>query len=434
MRKISIILLSFLSIAAYSQTNTYSPYSRYGLGELVHPGLAANKAMGGTGIGLRLPNTLNYMNPASYTVQDTLSFIFDFGLYSNFTTYKTDSISSQDLRSSLDHIIIGFPITRWWKSSLGLVPYSRMGYDIKDLKFINYSLTKAENFELYYKGTGGINHFYLGNAFKLKNLSLGFNVNVLFGSLEQTHSYSTETDYIIPTTRSQQQTIRSTSLTFGAQYDIKFSDDLSVVVGGIFETRSRLVAENNLLVTNEYTFLDSLVDPYRGEPYGNLRSIDTIDYVNETNKNNHIPMKYGAGLSVNFKNRIILSADYSTQKWSDYKSLNVFDNLTDSKSLNFGLQYTPDDKAIRNYWKRIGIRAGYYSGNTYLKISDQQIKESGFTLGLRLPFKGNKSAFQLSYEYGKLGTTSHGLMQENYHMFNLGISLYDFWFVKSKYD
>lgn len=427
MRKILIIILSFLSFAAYSQTNTYSPYSRYGLGELSRQGLAFNKGMGGTGIALRLPNSINFLNPASYTVQDTLSFIFDFGLYSNFTNYKTTNSSAQDLKASLDHIVVGFPITKWWKSSLGLVPYSRMGYDIYN---------KSGLYDFTYKGTGGINKFYFGNAIKLNDLSIGVNFNYLFGSLEQTHSYSHiqyQKELIFPTERYQQQTIKSTSFTFGLQYNIKFSDDLSVVVGGIFENKSRLVSEGELLISNRFTITDTLINPYTGERYGTIPMLDTIEYANEKKKS-HLPMKYGAGLSVNFKNKLILSADYSTQKWSEYQSFNPFDNLVDSRYLNFGLQFTPDEKAIRSYWKRINFRAGFYTNNTYLNIANEQIKDYGLSFGLRLPFKGNKSAIQLSYEYGKRGTTDFNLVQENYHLVNLSISLYDFWFVQSKFD
>jgi hypothetical protein len=53
---------------------------------------------------------------------------------------------------------------------------------------------------------------------------------------------------------------------------------------------------------------------------------------------------------------------------------------------------------------------------------------------LRLPLKVNESAVKLLYEYDKRGTTNHNLLQENYHFINLSVSLYDFWFIQSKYD
>jgi hypothetical protein len=424
MRKLLIILFSLLSIAAFSQTNTYSPYSRFGLGDLSRQGTALNKSMGGTGIALRFPNSVNYINPASYSTMDTLSFLFDFGLYSNATTYKTSTIESNDLRSSIDHIIIGFPVTRWWKSSLGLVPYSRMGYDV-----LNYGGGMKYSF----KGTGGLNQFYFGNSFKIKELSVGFNYNMVFGSLEQTHSYASETDSkVMPTTRFQQQSIRSSSLTLGAQYNIKLSSSWSAVLGVIYEGKSYFVSQNTLLVTNNATIDDTIVNPYTASKGGKFLLIDTVKY-SDAKEKDHLPYKYGVGLTLNYNNKLIVSADYSKQNWSDY-SFSSFDTLADARYLNFGIQFTPDEKAIRSYWKRINLRAGFYTTDTYLKVNSQQVNDYGLSFGLRFPFKGNRSSVQLSYEYGKRGTTSHNLVQENYHFINFSVTLYDFWFVKSKFD
>jgi long-subunit fatty acid transport protein len=231
------------------------------------------------------------------------------------------------------------------------------------------------------------------------------------------------------TRREQQQTIRSTSFTLGLQYDLKISDNLNVIFGGTFENKSRLVVDNYLLVMN--TFRTEIINA-KGLTEISLSS-DTVDYKDGREKT-HLPMRYGAGVSINFKNKLLLSADYSSQKWSDFKSFNPFDELADSKSMNFGIQYTPDERAIRNYWKRIGLRAGFYTSDTYIKVKGQQLQDYGVTFGLKLPFKGYKSAFQLSYEYGKRGTLNQGLIQENYHVINLGITLHDFWFIKTKYD
>ncbi|NJO69440.1 MAG: hypothetical protein HC830_09330, partial [Bacteroidetes bacterium] len=300
MHKIAFFLFSFLSVAAFSQTNTYSPYSRYGLGDLSSQGLVSNKGMGGTGIGLRLPNSLNYLNPASYTTQDSLSFLFDFGLFSQVTDYKSKSGSGTDVNASLGHIVFGFPVTRWWNSAIGIVPYSRMGYDL-----VNYNSLFVYN----YKGSGGLNKFFVGNGFRIKNLSVGVNLNVLFGSLEQSHSYMNEDETrvpVFPTERFQQQSVRSTSLAFGFQYNIKLSDDFSVVLGGILENKSRLITRNSLLITNTYSSVDTFINPFTGSIYGERTSIDTIDFYNERKVEEHLPLLYGAGISLNYKKQIFI--------------------------------------------------------------------------------------------------------------------------------
>ena len=55
------------SISVFAQSNTNSPYTRYGLGDLVDQGFANNAAMGGIGYALRNSGHINMLNPASFT-------------------------------------------------------------------------------------------------------------------------------------------------------------------------------------------------------------------------------------------------------------------------------------------------------------------------------------------------------------------------------
>jgi len=52
--------------------------------------------------------------------------------------------------------------------------------------------------------------------------------------------------------------------------------------------------------------------------------------------------------------------------------------------------------------------------------------------GLGLPV-GN-SSINLGFEFGKKGTTSNGLIEENYFNLSVGLSLSDIWFKKRKID
>lgn len=74
-----LLLVSFISANSQSFV-TYSPYSKFGIGEMRVRGYANTKAMGGLSQGIRNEQWINYLNPASYTAQDTMSFVFDFGV------------------------------------------------------------------------------------------------------------------------------------------------------------------------------------------------------------------------------------------------------------------------------------------------------------------------------------------------------------------
>ncbi|MDN5291603.1 MAG: hypothetical protein PWQ06_1842, partial [Anaerophaga sp.] len=74
-----LLLALVVSLTTYAQKKTYSPFSRYGIGELNTAGYGQNAGMANTGIGVRTNEHLNFMNPASYSAIDTMSFFFETG-------------------------------------------------------------------------------------------------------------------------------------------------------------------------------------------------------------------------------------------------------------------------------------------------------------------------------------------------------------------
>ena len=129
-KNLLIFLILILSFSAVSQ-EINSPYSRFGLGYM--KGKNENTTlmgMGGISIGVSDPTMINPANPASYGVFDSTSFIFEIGIKGNITGLKTDLQSETSTYVTLNYIMFGFPVTKWWKSSLGMLPYSQIGYDV----------------------------------------------------------------------------------------------------------------------------------------------------------------------------------------------------------------------------------------------------------------------------------------------------------------
>ena len=58
----------------------------------------------------------------------------------------------------------------------------------------------------------------------------------------------------------------------------------------------------------------------------------------------------------------------------------------------------------------------------------------GVSLGLGLPVGGSASSINVGFELGKRGTTTAGLVQENYYNIYVSFSLSERWFIKRKYD
>lgn len=76
-RLLFTILFSSLTLLSTAQTGSLSPYSRYGIGDILPEGFTTNSSMGGIGAGILSGNQINFINPASYAF-DTIT-IFDFG-------------------------------------------------------------------------------------------------------------------------------------------------------------------------------------------------------------------------------------------------------------------------------------------------------------------------------------------------------------------
>ncbi len=184
-RYLFILFVIVFSAKVSAQVNINSPYSRYALGQIYESTDPLFMAMGGISLAYRGSNVINYSNPASYTAFDSLSIVFQAGFNSNFITLKDDETSSNVNYASLSYLLFGFPVTSWWRSSFGILPYSNVGYDIHAMEYDD----DVGEIEYVYDGSGGVNRFFWGNGFRInKKLSLGFNFSYLFGNIEKTRA------------------------------------------------------------------------------------------------------------------------------------------------------------------------------------------------------------------------------------------------------
>jgi len=215
---------------AFGQTNTNSPYSRYGIGDLVTPAFSSNLGMGGIGIGLATPYNLNVTNPASYASLGLTT--FEGALRGNLTSLNSSTGSSESTSSaSFGYFAYGFPLkTGKWGAAFGLVPYSNVGYNISTTD----NSSDAGGVIYNDKGKGGVNQFFIGTGFKmLKHLRVGVNASYLFGTITQTRSMNfTDNLNYFNTRITDSRTPGDFHFDFGLQYSLdslKFSPSDSIV-------------------------------------------------------------------------------------------------------------------------------------------------------------------------------------------------------------
>ena len=415
--------LIIVSIFAQAQSiSTYSPYSRYGIGQIPTRGFASTKAMGGISQAVRNSYGINYLNPASYSAQDTMSFILDFGFETGATKYESKDQSVKNGFGGIHHIAISFPITKWWGAGLGLVPYSQVGYQIKEYETDINLLSSIGRIKYYYRGSGGVNQAFFGNAFKpIKNLSVGFNISYYFGSLDYTNriEYPKDKKNYFNTIEKNSVAISDLAMSFGAQYTVYVNkkENTFFTIGATLENESKIKAKRKTLVRFED------LSP----------AVDTISYVDSANSSITFPRSISFGVAYNYKNKLFTSAEFSTQDWSNSAFLDSQQPLTNSKSYRFGLEYTPNRYDLKSYFKRVSYRFGSHYSNTYLKLNGHQINEIALSAGVGFPFRNN-TKFNASFELGKRGTTNDGLIRETYGIFSLSLTFYDFWFIKRRYN
>ncbi|MFO7827370.1 MAG: hypothetical protein R6V23_02005 [Bacteroidales bacterium] len=425
-----IIIIAVIQIFGQSLTN--SPYTRFGIGEIDRSGFNQNKAMGGIATGLRSANQINFLNPAAASSQDSMSFIFDVGITGISKTLKSQDASLEFQNLSFDHLAISFPIKKWWFASLGVTPYSKIGYNMTETE--SYEFTDTINMHYNYYGNGGINQLFFSNAFDVLNgLSLGVNFNYLFGSLEQYNQGFLDRQDSYSTIIADKITMNKITFDFGIQYHGEFRDKYFYVAGLTYSNKVNFDAtkKSAVLMTENYNLYDINVIDYLAYYQSDF---DTITSSTNYNYKVEVPARYSVGFTAGIKNKLTVGMDYSFQDWSDIESLNVNDNFATDQTINFGVEYTPEKYALRNYLRRINYRAGAYYNESYLKLQGEQIKNYGITFGLGLPLANQKTSLNLSCTYGNKGTTNNGLIQENYFSFGFNITLYDFWFIKRKFN
>ncbi len=409
----AVIISLFLSVfyTTDAQYSSNSIYSLYNLGDLNSSGPVKTSAMGGAAFALKSEDFLNNLNPASFTEFDSTTFMFSMGLNGYVSSFESMNESKSAADFNFNHIALGFPVTKWWGSCAGVIPFSSVGYDILTTVPVEGTNTSIET---KFTGTGGVNQFYLIHSFRLtRQLSLGINVSYLMGTITQTELNNMATFNQSDISTVQTRYFRNFYYALGLQYNQQFYDN-KLSIGITCSPGQKLNTRYSMeIIIPEADTLHS-------------KPVNKDDYM--------IPLSLGAGLACNIHSNLEFVFDYGIQKWSDAELSFNKARLTDSYHYNFGIQYRPAQKLIRSYLRSIRYRLGAYYENTYLEMRGNPIREIGITFGAGIPVSWQKSTINIAIGIGKLGTLNNGLVQETYCSFNLGFDFHDYWFIKRRYD
>ena len=410
------LLLTWLSGATVAQNNTNSPYTRYGYGQLADQGSGNSKAMGGVAYGLRDKYQVNFANPAAYTAVDSLTFIFDGGISLQNTNFSNGTLKQNAKNSSFDYITMQFRASRWAAISIGMLPYSNIGYNISQA----YENTEnsAASYVTTYNGEGGLHQLYFGAGFKIfKNLSVGANISYLWGGITRTttESFPQRTSNY-PFIIQSSVDIQSYKLDFGIQYTQPFGKKHSMTLGAVYSPGHNL---NNTA--------------YELRQSGNTGDAGTTVTQTDIHADYGIPTTVGAGLAYVYDDRLTVGVDGLLQNW-DKVSYEGRKEFCKRAKIALGAEFIPNPRG-RNYLAFVKYRVGAYYSKPYYKIfGERAADEYGVTAGFGLPIPRTRSMVSVSAQYVHTKGTTAAFLDENTLRLCIGITFNERWFFKRRVD
>ncbi|MEI8137065.1 MAG: hypothetical protein WCH21_07070 [Bacteroidota bacterium] len=477
--KLILILLFFVFQASLykAQNNTFSPYSRYGLGDINPSTFAHNAGMGGAYIALKpdslMPIFINAGNPAAYSLIK-LTCLEVGGSYVN-SRFTANNSSLNKWSANFAYGALGFPIRGNGGACFGIMPYSNVGYDTKSatdetgIGSVNYINSGNGGLNKVFAGYGVMpfqnrlakfrkKHLFIPDSMKklsktgykvkdfgskiLSDFSIGFNANYLFGTIEQ------NSRVVYPNSLYFNNTYRERSVSLG-NITGNFGMQTAITIDSVKQkgsTKRRHLSEkvkftfgyfmglNNTFKVN----YDATVYNYILNGTGQEVIRDTVLFNVSQKGQISLPLEQGFGMGFKKGERINIVADFAITNWSQFKFLDNVNALKDNYRIGVGINYVPEKYAAGSgaFFKKLNYRLGANYQTGYINLNNTTVSNYALTAGVGFPvgFGRLSSMVNISAQYGKMGTTTNNLIKENYWKINFGFTFSDRWFQKFKYD
>ena len=442
MKKYSIVIILGLLLGMGSDLKAQNgfniPFSQYGIGTsdlpFNHPNVYR---MGGIAYTRFSRNSINAFNPASYAAVEEESFVFDIGVNIQSSILLNDTKSQTDADGNVAYLNVAFPITRWWKMSAGILPYSTVNYESTQTHFDPLT---ASDVKTVYAGNGGVTQFYWGSGFNIgKRLSLGFNLNYLNGAITRAITYNfqgNDSTYCVNSRRQKDSYVNNLLVDLGMQYRQPLGENYTLHLGATCRLPRSMQINDEALV---YTFIGASGAEYLFDTIFPLRG-NSNQYTSQLEQ----PLTVGIGLALERNDRWQVAFDgyyapYSGLRYEENPAYNIFGNSALRQQTNYRLALGGEwkgDADAASYWRRIGISAGVYynSGRLALEVDNQSyaLNEVGGGLGFSLPMRKGRSVLTLALGYSSFGNID--LLRRDCLTMGISIGSCERWFVKRKYN
>ncbi|MGJ8683446.1 MAG: hypothetical protein ACSHWW_02400 [Nonlabens sp.] len=414
-RSILIVLVAFTCFTGIAQQRTSSPYSFFGLGQQTFKGTIENRSMGG----IRTYSDsihLNLLNPAAYGNLRLTTYTV--GAVHTETWAETATEKETYDNTTIEYVSVGIPVSRKAAFGFGLIPFQSVGYKLGTLDDDIYT-----NFE----GEGSLNRAYFGFGYQIaKGFNIGGEVRYNFG--QETNSSSVVFSNVQYGSNEFNETdFSGVSYNFGLHYAGDLNDKYEIQASATFSPESDITGDNSRTLSR--ITLGS----------GNSEFIIDSEEFDVPREKFKLPSEITLGLGFGERLKWFAAAEYTLQGTSSTTNRTFSPSnatFTDATSYKFGGYFIPNYNSISSYWSRATYRGGMRYEETGLQLNGEDITEFGISFGIGIPV-GQTSAFSnanIGFELGQRGTTSSGLVKENFFSISLGLSLNDRWFQKRKYN
>lgn len=442
-RRVLVAMVLLLGVvSAIAQPKFNSPFSRFGVGDLVNPNLPSLNGMGDIGAAYQDLYNYNATNPASLASLGVTA--FEIGLNAKNSTWTSDSQEEKVWSGNISHLALAFPLrndftkvmegrkSEWnMGMAFSLLPKSQVGYNVEIQKRVEGS---DEPIDFLSIGTGGIYTLNWGYGISYKNLSMGANLGFLFGNISNLSTGELLISNTFNYESSNQFSTNGTQLTLGSQYNIILRDKKAekeeekskkwITVGAYTTFNSKVnITQNNLI--------------YRERLAGGVQSRDTFSFVEDVTTKGVYPGEFGIGAHYVLKDKLRVGVNYTSSNWTKFENTATGNQtFSDASTFSIGGAYTPNQKNYKSYWERVTYKAGFVRRNDYREFLNSSLTNTGVTLGLGLPVilpNRGVSFVNFALELGKFG--SEETLQESYVKMSLGFTLNDnSWFFKRKFN
>jgi hypothetical protein len=442
MMRWTAMVMAFLVCTAAASAQENSPYSRYGLGDIVPNQNIVNRALGGITAGYHDNLSVNFSNPAtfgnlSFAAQGYLkNTIFDIGAEIDSRTLRSGTPVSRFSATSinLSYLQLGLPIRLkklnkkgfFMGGAFGLKPLTRVNYKIAQFKRLPGIDSTVNLFE----GTGGLNEANVGLGFRFRGFNLGFNTGYRFGTKDYATRVSPINDTVayFQSNSGNRTNFGGMFLDWGVQYEWLLPNT-AMLRFGAHGNLSQNMSGNNT-ITRETISVDGNGSIFRVDSVFQKEERGTVTY----------PMGYTVGFTYkDSSNRWLFGADYQRTAWSQYRFFNATDQVRDNWRIKAGAEFLPAGTgAVKKYWSAVRYRAGAYYGSDYINVGSN-LPEIGFTFGAGFPLKLRRNYYEtqnsilnVAFEMGSRGSQK-STIRENTFRICIGLSVGDLWFNRSKY-